>query len=279
MNDLDMDLLRAFARVAETGSFTRAGQQLGASQSAVSVKIRKLEDRLGDALLARSPRSVQLTPFGARFLGDARDLIAMHDRITARISGSDAPRQVRLGISDHAAGQRLPEIISALSRDLPQCRWHVTVGLSDDLFRDYKAGLLGAALIRSEDVEANGRIVFEEELVWIAARDFSWLAERPLPLVALSGSCALRKLATAMLKEAGIAYEDIFTGTGVSAVQAATAAGLGIACLDRRNMPEDCRDVGEAYRLPDLPKTKMTLFSREEAPVIAAIVQAFREVR
>lgn len=67
MTDLDMDLLRAFVRVAETGSFTRAGQMTGASQSAVSVKIKKLEDRLGNTLLSRSPRSVRLTSFGARF--------------------------------------------------------------------------------------------------------------------------------------------------------------------------------------------------------------------
>lgn len=278
MTDLDMDLLRAFARVAETGSFTRAGQQLGASQSAISVKIKKLEDRLGDALLARSPRSVQLTPFGARFLSDARDLITLHDRVAARISGTETPRQVRLGISDHAAGQKLPEIIAALHRDLPDCRWHVTVGLSDDLFRDYKAGLLGAALIRSEDVDAVGRTVFEEELVWTAAHEFSWQAERPLPLVALTGSCALRKLATVTLKEAGIAFEDAFTGTGVGAVQAAIAAGLGIACLDKRNMPEGCREVGEIYRLPDLPKTKMTLFSRETETAGTAILSAFREI-
>ncbi|MCK7614130.1 LysR family transcriptional regulator [Roseibium sediminicola] len=277
MNDLDMDLLRAFVRVSETGSFTRAGQMLGASQSAVSVKIRKLEDRLGDALLARSPRSVQLTPFGARFLNDARELIDLHDRVAARVAGTEAARRYRLGISDHAAGDRLPRIIASLSDALPGSQWHVTVGLSDNLFRDYKAGLFNAVMVRSEDVEANGLTAFEEDLVWTASKDFVWETGAAFPLVALTGSCALRKLATATLKEAGIVHEDVFTGTGVSAVQAAVGAGLGIACLDRRNLPAGSRDVGETYRLPELPRTRMALFCREGEPVTSAILKAFRE--
>jgi len=272
-----MDLLRAFARVAETGSFTRAGQMLGASQSAVSVKIRKLEDRLGNLLLSRSPRSVRLTSFGARFLGDARSLIDLHDQVAARVSGAGAAKRLRLGISDHAAGDRLPAIVATLHRVLPGCQWHVTVGLSDDLFRDYKAGLFNAVMVRSEDVEAPGLTAFEEELVWTASRDLVWETGGAFPLVALTGSCALRRLATETLQNAGITHEDVFTGTGVSAVQAAISAGLGIACLDRRNLPEGCRDVGQFYGLPELPRTRMALFSREEARVATAILKAFRE--
>ncbi|TYC67986.1 LysR family transcriptional regulator [Stappia sp. BW2] len=277
MTDLDMDLLRAFVRVAETGSFTRAGQMTGASQSAVSVKIKKLEDRLGDTLLSRSPRSVRLTSFGARFLSDARSLIDLHDSVTARVSGPAVQKRLRFGISDHAAGGRLPAIIASLSKALPQHRLHVSVGYSDTLYNDFKAGLFSAVMVRSEDVEGTGRVAFEENLVWTASRAFSWSAGTALPLVALSETCALRRLAEGTLKEAGISYEDAFTGTGVGAIQAAVSAGLGIACLDRRNIPEGCREVGDLYRLPVLPKTKMTLFCREGPLVASAILAAFRD--
>ncbi len=276
MNDLDMDLLRAFVRVAETHSFTKAGQMTGASQSAVSLKIKKLEERLGDALLSRSPRSVRLTSFGARFLSDARSLIDLHDRIASRATGNETLRRLRLGISDHAAGNRLPAILAELNRTLPECRLHVSVGLSDELFRDFKAGLFSAVMIRSEDVDVPGQTAFEEDLVWAASKAFRWETGTAMPLVALSSSCALRKLATGALKQAGIEYEDVFTGTGVSAVQAAIGAGLGLACLDKRNVPEGCRDVGDLYRLPDLPATRMALFSREKPNVGSAILQAFQ---
>lgn len=277
MTDLDMDLLRAFVRVAETGSFTRAGQMTGASQSAVSVKIKKLEDRLGSTLLSRSPRSVRLTSFGARFLSDARSLIDLHDRVTARVSGPSVQKRLRCGISDHAAGGRLPEIIASLSKALPEHRLHVAVGYSDTLYNDFKAGLFSAIMVRSEDVEGTGHVAFEENLVWTAARDFTWETGTPFPLVALSETCALRRLATGTLKDAGIAFENAFTGTGVGAIQGAVSAGLGIACLDRRNIPEGCREVGELYRLPELPKTRMTLFCREDPTIVSAILQVFRE--
>lgn len=281
MSDLDMDLLRAFVRVTETGSFTRAGQLTGASQSAVSVKIRKLEERLGEALLSRSPRSVRLTSFGARFLNDARDLIDLHDRIASRVSGAEARKPLLLGISDHAAGHKLPAIIAELSKALPGHRLHVSAGLSEDLYRDFKAGLFSAVIVRAEDVDVPGQTAFEEDLVWTASGNFVWPADSPFPLVALNGSCALRRLVVASLKEAGIAREDVFTGTGVGTVQAAVAAGLGIACLDRRNMPAGCRDVGSLYSLPTLPRTRMALYTRADrgqgGAIGSAILRAFQQ--
>ncbi|MHA7774924.1 LysR family transcriptional regulator [Roseibium sp. M-1] len=277
MTDLDMDLLRAFVRVAETGSFTRAGQMTGASQSGVSLKIKKLEERLGDVLLSRSPRSVRLTSFGARFLSDARSLIDLHDRVAARVSGPEVQKRLLFGISDHAAGGRLPAIVAGLSRALPEHRLHVSVGYSDTLYNDFKAGLYSAVMVRSEDVDGTGQVAFEEDLTWVAARNFTWKTGAPFPLVALSESCALRRLATETLKEAGIPYEDAFTGTGVGAIQAAVSAGLGIGCLDRRNIPDGCREVGDLFKLPDLPKTKMTLFCREKPTIGSAILRAFQE--
>lgn len=275
MSDLDMDLLRAFVRVAETGSFTRAGQVTGASQSAVSLKIKKLEERLGDMLLSRSPRSVRLTSFGARFLNDARSLLELHDRVASRAGGMEVRRQLLLGISDHAAGASLPGIVAALGKSLPEYRLHVSVGLSDLLYRDFRAGLFSAVMIRSEDVGIDGRTAFEDDLVWTASREFHWEAGDTFPFVALPDGCALRRFAIRGLKEAGIDFEDVFTGTGVGAVQAAVSAGLGIACLDRRNIPPGSRDVGSLYALPDLPQTKMVLFCRED-DIASSILQAFR---
>ena len=49
---LDLDLLRAFVTVAETGSFTRTGQELGRTQSAVSMQIKRLEEQLGSCSTA-----------------------------------------------------------------------------------------------------------------------------------------------------------------------------------------------------------------------------------
>ncbi|WP_428641126.1 LysR family transcriptional regulator [Roseibium sp.] len=276
MSNLDLDLLRAFVHVADTSSFTQAGHLTGASQSAVSLKIKKLEERLGARLLSRSPRSVRLTSLGARFLVDARRLIDLHDQVASRVTGTDERKRLLLGVSDHAAGNSLPAIIAELNRALPDHRLHVSAGSSEVLFKDYRAGLFGAVVIRSEDVDVTGQTAFEDDLVWTASKGFSWTTDRPFPMVALSDSCAVRRLSKEKLKEAGIVFEDVFTGTSVSAVQAAVSAGLGITCLGRNNMPDGCRDVGRLYGLPDLPKTRMALFTREAGPVASAILGAFQ---
>src|ERR1700741_4858746 len=83
---LDLDAVRAFALVAELSSFTRAAQVSGTTQSAVSLKLKRLEGRLAMRLIERTPRSVRLTAQGAAFLERARDLLAAHDRALAGVA-------------------------------------------------------------------------------------------------------------------------------------------------------------------------------------------------
>src|SRR5262249_41690041 len=71
---LDIDAVRAFTLVAELQSFTRAAQATATTQSAVSLKLKRLEGRLSARLVERTPRSVRLTAAGARFLARARQL-------------------------------------------------------------------------------------------------------------------------------------------------------------------------------------------------------------
>src|ERR1700757_1943288 len=82
---LDIDAARAFAPGAELQSFRRAAQVSGTTQSAVSLKLKRLEDRLAMRLVERTPRSVRLTAEGTGFLERARDLLAAHDRAVAGV--------------------------------------------------------------------------------------------------------------------------------------------------------------------------------------------------
>ena len=100
---LDLNAVRAFVLVADFSSFTRAAEMLDVAQAAVSLKVKKLEERLGFRLLHRTPRRVQLSEQGADFINHARALLSAHDRAIAMESD---PRQARVsvGISDHVAG-------------------------------------------------------------------------------------------------------------------------------------------------------------------------------
>ena len=65
---LDLDTVKAFIRIAELGSFTLAADSLRMTQAAVSLKLKRLEDRLGFRLVERTPRHVELSARGAGFL-------------------------------------------------------------------------------------------------------------------------------------------------------------------------------------------------------------------
>lgn len=71
-----LEAMRAFSRVAELGSFTRAADELGLSRAMVSTHVRRLEKRFGLRLLNRTTRKVALTPAGADYLGHCRRIFA-----------------------------------------------------------------------------------------------------------------------------------------------------------------------------------------------------------
>src|SRR5438309_11944888 len=103
---LDLDAVRAFVRIAELDSFARAAEAMGTTQGAVSLKLKRLEERLGCRLVERTPRHVQLSTQGAAFLGYARELLEVHDRPVTVFDG--ARQRLTIGISDHVAGPELP---------------------------------------------------------------------------------------------------------------------------------------------------------------------------
>jgi DNA-binding transcriptional LysR family regulator len=75
---LDLDAVEAFVRIVELGSFTHAADAMRTTQAAVSLKLKRLEDRLGCRLVERTPRYVQLSTQGAAFLEHARELLETH---------------------------------------------------------------------------------------------------------------------------------------------------------------------------------------------------------
>lgn len=89
--DLEPKLLRSFVAVGEELHFTRAAARLYLTQQAVSRHIGRLEDVLGVELLDRTSRKVELTEAGRRLLPAAHELLALHDRVVARVRGRDRP--------------------------------------------------------------------------------------------------------------------------------------------------------------------------------------------
>lgn len=139
--DLDLRLVRYFIVVADELHFGRAAAKLHISQPALSKEIRRLESSLGFRLLARDSRHVALTPEGARFLRDARTLIAQATRMTH----PDAPGIRIAHIFDLDTSRLVADAFSTRFADVP------VMASSMDSRRQFDAllaGLLDVAIIR-----------------------------------------------------------------------------------------------------------------------------------
>lgn len=266
---LDLDLVRAFVHVAELSSFTRAAEALGGTQAGVSLKLRKLEERLGRTLLERTPRLVRLTGDGALFLERALRLLAAERE--ARLWDARPARRLRLGISDHTTGDTLPGLLRRLAAVSPDIVFDIRMGFSRALLDAFDAGALDAVVVRREGDRRAGELVRQDRYGWFAAA--GWRGEgAPLPLALLAAPCGVRALAIAALDSAGIAWREAFTGGSVSSVGAAVAAGLAVAPLAAHLAPVGSVDLGPALGLPALPAARVMLIARAgDAPAKAAL--------
>ncbi|MHC2251686.1 DNA-binding transcriptional LysR family regulator [Bradyrhizobium embrapense] len=268
---LDIDTVQAFLLVAELQGFTRAAEALGTTQAAISMKLQRLETVLGKRLVERSPRAVRLTADGAAFLHHARALIEVHDRA---LSGEKPARQqLTLGISDHAAGAELVPLLERLHAMASQLALSVNIGFSREMLDAYDAGELDAVIVRQEGSRRGGEKLAEDEFGWFAARRFVWPRGDALPLATLAPPCGVRALAVRSLDKAGIAWTEGFIGGGVTAVVAATLAGLAVAPLVRRIAPPGLIDIGPTHKLPRLGASKVMLHSKVSDPAKVAALR------
>ncbi|MEJ6002007.1 LysR family transcriptional regulator [Paucibacter soli] len=275
---LDLDTVQTFVRIAELGSFTRAAEALQTTQAAVSLKLKRLEARLGCRLLERTPRYVQLSAQGAAFLDRARALLEAHERALAVFV--EARQRLTIGISDHVAGPDLPALIARMNAQDPQLLIEIRIASSRELLQSYDRRELDTVIVRQQLGRRSGTLIAEEQFGWFAAPGWQHRAGEPLPLATLAEPCGVRAMACQLLDAAGQPWKEIFCGGGVAAVSAAVMAGLGVAALAPRMLPFGAVDVGRRLGLPALPRLPVLLHSRLKSgrphAALGALAAAFR---
>src|ERR687894_692143 len=235
---LDLDAVRLFVLSAEFGSLTRAAEAAGTTQPVVSQRLKALEARLGRRLLDRTPRLVRPTHDGEAFLPRARALLAAHDRALRFGQEEPAPR-FSFGVSDHALGIGLAEVLRRLRAALPGgAAVALRTGMSQPLREAFDAGEFDAVLVRREGGGAGGEVLGVDPLGWRAAGGFG----PPAPPEA-------------------------------AALLAGAEAGLGVAPMGRAAAGR-APDRGPALGLPPLPASEVVLFGRASSPAAAAGLRA-----
>jgi DNA-binding transcriptional LysR family regulator len=261
MKALDIEAVQAFVLAADLNSFTRAAEALDSTQSAVSLKIKRLEDGLGRRLLERTPRMVRLSAEGSAFLSAARNLVAAHQSAIGAFAVEH--RRLTVGISHHIVGAELPALLKRMNAMDPGLVIGLHIDTSRAVLEAFDSGELDAAIaLRHDAKRRDGEKLFEEKFGWIAASDFNRVPGEPLRLATQAEPCSVRAMAVGTLDAAGIPWTEVFVGGGVATIGAALSAGLAVAALARRVAPSDTIDLGPRLGLPPLPSPEVTLYSR-----------------
>ena len=240
--------LAALRAIAETGSFGRAAEALGYTQSAVSQQIATLERAVGEQLIERpgGPRPVSLTVAGELLLRHAQAIVARLDAARADIEALAAGEAGALRIGTYqSVGQRiLPAIIRRFSAEWPRVDLKVTeASVDQELFELIERGELDLTFadyslwegpFETIDLLRDPYVLLVQAESPLAARSTApKLAEiAELPLIGFR-QCRSNALLESHFEERGLHPDYVFRSDDNGIVQAMVSAGLGVAVVPR----------------------------------------------
>lgn len=260
--NFDMDALRAMVVGVELGSFARAATQLGRSQSAISMQLKKLEEQARRPLFRRDGRGLAPTEAGEALLSYARQIIALNDEAAAAVGNSAGAATVRLGLPQDFFEDVMPEVLGLFSQQRPNSHVEVRAGRNYALEEEVQAGRLDVALaFFKAGASTSGVHVATLPLAWLAAQESAPLASAELPLVLFDHPCLFRQTALQTLDRQRLRWRMALTTPSLPGLWAALGAGHGVSVRTRHRLPGNVRDVADAYGLPELPPIEVRLLA------------------
>ena len=267
--DLDPDLLKAFLAVAEHRSFTRAADQLNRTQSAVSVQVRRLEERLGTKLFQRNRAGVVLTAAGHELRAYAQRILALHAEAVGALRSRKPEAVIRLGVMDDYGTIVIPPLLASFAREHPTVRVEIETGLTATM-----PSRLGEAydlvIAMHPEGRGDGELLRREQAVWAAARTYRAEAQDTLPVALYPPGCLFRQWAAEALDAAGRPWRLAFVSRTLAAVEAIAAEGLAITVVKAGTLPSRLRALSNG--LPPLPAADIHLHRARNLSQPAALL-------
>ncbi|ENT05828.1 LysR family transcriptional regulator [Brucella sp. 63/311] len=279
---LDIDVLRTFVAIADTGSFSSAANAVFRTPSAVSMQIKKLEEQLGVAVFDRDARSVTLTGDGEILLGYARRLLALNREAVSKFVAPTVTGIVRLGSPDDIGECVLPLVLKRFAETHPGVTVDVVIDQSSNLRKRLDERRLDVTLVNisqavptRDDVE----IMLDEELVWAGAKCGTAYRRDPLPLSIWEEGCAWRANALQALEKSGRPYRVAYMSSHSTGQSAAILADLAIAPFSKTLLGEGIVALGPEHGLPPLGRYQLGMVIKQEAgPHIQVVADHLRNV-
>ncbi|NLP63943.1 LysR family transcriptional regulator [Paraburkholderia sacchari] len=241
--------LRVFIEVARLQSFSRAGDEIGLTQSAVSRCVRELEAEMGVKLVDRTTREVQLTDVGANLIASIPRLIGDLDDALREIReiGEQRRGRVVVAASPTVACRLMPEVVAACGEQFP----YVTLGLRDDVqsdvLRKVRSGEVDFGVIigpfAAEDLETellttdSFCVVVRDDHALAREEQVAWRSLGGEALVLLDHASGSRPLIDAVLQEQGVSARVVQELGHPSTAFGLVEAGVGVSVLPKFALP------------------------------------------
>ena len=281
LRNLDLNSLRSFVTIAESGSMTRAAARLFLTQSAISMQIKRLENNLGFSVFERSAQGMTPTLEGQQLLHFASQMLALNDEAMGRLTSSEYEGQIRLGAPGDVIYPHIPGILKEFSRDYPRVQVKFACEQTYTLKREYKQGLHDIVLTTEKSAGQGGRIICTHPLIWSGAIDGGAWKKRPLPL-GFAKICAFRDGVIKSLDQAGVDWVDVVASGDSLASEAMTSADLCVTAELGNVLHPSREKIDHGGQLPDLPEHSIVLYADDSPgnsliPILVEYLQrAFR---
>jgi len=256
---LDVESLRTFQVLVDCGSVTATAERLHLTQSAVSWKMKRLEERLGAPLLIRRGREITLTELGTEMLVHANTIVSAHDAAVDKLQQSQLDGTVHLGTNDEIEAVDVATFLARFRRRHPKIRLHVRVGLSGAIAADLQSGELDIGLIQTLDAHDNDRVLWTESLQWIARPGYDLDEAEPIPLVTFGEACLYRPLMEDAIRATGRKHTISFECQSSDGVRNAILQGFGVGVLNERSVSDRCDPWSDPVGATALPKASFVV--------------------
>jgi DNA-binding transcriptional LysR family regulator len=276
ITNLDMDVLRTLATAMDLGGFAKAAQRLGRSQSAVSLQMRKLEERVGRPLFRKQGRGLALTDAGDVVLGYARRILELNDQALMAARGMAVEGTVRFGVPQDFGEAWLPGVLARFIRIYPSVTVEARVDRTNKLVERIGERGLDLALLWGRALP-NTIFVKRLPMIWVGSKGCISKLGEEIPLALFDPPCVFSHPGIEALERSRRRWRLAFTSPSLSGLWAAASAGLAITVRTKLGLPPALTSLEQhSALLPKLPEIELSLYTAAACPTPA--VERLREI-
>lgn len=281
--DITIKQLKAFVAVAQTRSFAEAGERLHLSQPALSIALKNMEDVVGGKLLARTTRTLSLTPEGEAFLPSAQRLLADWDNAISDLHNLFAMRRGKLTIASMASFSinKLPQALQHFRAHYPHINITVQDVVAEEVVDMVQKGRVevGITFDLEEFDDLHFQPLFADKFYLVAPnghpllqkKDVTWQDLQDHPFIALQRPSAMRQMIDQTTAERGVTLTVEFEAQQLSSIGAMVASNLGISVIPSLAV-QQMQNLGAQTRLLTRPQVnrQVGILTRRRYPLSSA---------